>query len=314
MSETSRRTIVAIVATGGYAPDQHAYRRAESLLQAQGCEVRHYEDFDRRYLRFAAPDAMRIGAVHDAARDPEVEIVLALRGGYGTTRLMQQLDFPMLAASGKHFVGHSDVTAMHLGLLASGGHAFAGPMICDDFTREDVSEFTMTNFWDCVRGPAHSVVFSSGNAEPLSSDSPVEGTLWGGNLTMLVNLLGTPWFPHIKNGILFLEDINEHPFRVERMLLQLLHAGVLDSQRAILLGDFSGGRLTEYDNGYDFDAMLSLVRSRVKTPVITGLPFGHIRDKATMVLGSSAILSLDSGTGAVLLTMRDYPNLGRRGS
>jgi muramoyltetrapeptide carboxypeptidase len=301
-----KETVVAIIATGGYAPDLAAYHRAESVLTSQGCTVRHYDDFNQRYLRFAASDVMRASSIHEAARDPNVDVVMALRGGYGTSRLLNELDFPMLVASGKHFVGHSDLTALHMGLLAHGGYAFAGPMICNDFSREDVSEFTMTHFWDCLGGPEHSLAFSAGEGCP-----PVvtQGKLWGGNLTMLVNLLSTPWFPQIDEGILFLEDINEHPFRVERMLLQLVHSGILDRQKGVLLGDFSGARLSEYDNGYDFDAMLAFIRSRTITPIITGLPFGHIRDKTTLAVGSGATLTHAIDTGIVHLTMRDYPVL-----
>lgn len=301
-----KQTVVAIAATGGYASDLEAYRRADLVLISQGCEVRHYDDFKQRYLRFAALDEARVMSIHAAARDPEVDVVMALRGGYGTTRLLHELDFPLLVASGKHFVGHSDLTALHMGLLAHGGYSFAGPMICDDFAREDISEFTMSHFWNCLRGPEHSLSFLAGKDSPTVA---TQGTLWGGNLTMLVNLLGTPWFPKIDDGVLFIEDINEHPFRVERMLLQLIYSGILDSQQAVLMGDFSGGRLAEYDNGYDFDAMLSFIRSRTATPIITGLPFGHLRDKTTLAVGSAASLTHNQNTDMFNLTMRDYPVL-----
>jgi muramoyltetrapeptide carboxypeptidase len=113
--------------------------------------------------------------------------------------------------------------------------------------------------------------------------------------------------PQIEGGILFLEDINEHPYRVERMLLQLLHAGVLARQQAVLLGDFSNYRLSDYDNGYDFDTMLAYLRQRLPAPVLTGLPFGHIRDKATLAVGCRAELVSDA-TG-FRLGMKAYPYL-----
>ncbi len=130
------------------------------------------------------------------------------------------------------------------------------------------------------------------------------GTLWGGNLTMLNHLLGTPYMPDIDGGILFVEDVNEHPYRVERMLLQLLHAGILQRQRALLLGDFSAYRLSDYDNGYDFAAMLDYLRATLRVPVLTGLPFGHIRDKLTLPVGGQA--SLVSGAAGFSLTMNGY--------
>lgn len=297
-------TGIAVVAPGGYARDQAALERALARLAAHGCTVRNYYDPERKHQRFGATDAGRVAQLHDAARDPDVQIVLSLRGGYGMTRLLPAIDFALLAASGKLFVGHSDFTALQMGMLArTGAASFAGPMVCDDFTRDDVSRYTMEAFWNCLSHPSCMVA----GAEPGNPRVETAGTLWGGNLTMLTHLLGTPFFPVIEGGILFVEDINEHPYRVERMLLQLLHAGVLARQSALLLGDFSGYRLSEYDNGYDFSAMLDYLRAALPLPVLAGLPFGHVRDKATLPVGCQARLY---GEGPDFrLEMRDYPVL-----
>ena len=300
-------TVVAIVAPSGYAHDTAAIERADRLLAAQGCIVRHFDDPAARHLRFAATDVMRVAELHAAARDPEVELVIALRGGYGMSRLMEDIDFPLLAASGKLFVGHSDITALHMGLLAHGAASFAGPTLCADFGAEAVSAFTMSQFWQCLHGPSHTVTIVAADDDNPPVDA--SGILWGGNLAMLTHLIGSPWMPAINGGILFLEDINEHPFRIERMLLQLLHAGVLASQSAIVLGDFSGGRTAAYDNGYDLASVLAFLRSRTGVPVVTGLPFGHIADKATLAVGSQA--RLRSHSGGIDLTMTAYPVLRR---
>jgi len=282
-------------------------QRAVEGLQKKGCHVRNYYDPSAKYQRFGAPDAERLAQLHAAAQDPDVQIVLALRGGYGMSRLLPFIDYRLLADSGKLFVGHSDFTALQLALLAKTGMpTFAGPMICDDFTREDTSAYTMKQFWQCVSNGTHSVEATvAANPEIQAS-----GRLWGGNLAMVTHLLGTPYFPEIEGGILFFEDISEHPYRVERMLLQLLHAGVLARQQAILLGDFSGYRLSAYDNGYDFEAMLVYLRAQLSVPVLTGLPFGHIRDKATLVVGCHA--DLNSGGDGFTLQMRAYPALDAR--
>ena len=133
------------------------------------------------------------------------------------------------------------------------------------------------------------------------------GQLWGGNLAMLAHLIGSPYLPQIEQGILFLEDINEHPFRIERMLLQLLHAGILQKQQAIVLGDFSGGRLSAYDNGFDLDAVVIQLRSRITVPIVTGLQFGHLPDKVTLPVGAQATLKADQ-TGWSL-HVEGYPHL-----
>ncbi|HJV53872.1 MAG TPA: muramoyltetrapeptide carboxypeptidase [Noviherbaspirillum sp.] len=296
-------TGVAIVAPGGYAPDEAALARAVERLQAAGCRVHNYYDPMQKHQRFGGSDDSRLRQIHAAATNPEVQIVLALRGGYGMSRILPQLDFRLLAASGKLFVGHSDFTALQMGLLAQqGGISFAGPMVCDDFTREATSAYTLQQFWQCVGRPVHEVEFHADGNPSLD----VSGILWGGNLTMLTHLAGTPYMPSIEGGILFVEDVNEHPYRVERMLLQLAHAGLL-RQKALVLGDFSNYRLTAYDNGYDFDTMLAYLRERLNIPVLTGLPFGHIRDKATLVVGCQARLQSDGRRAS--LVMSGYPSL-----
>ncbi|MEO0314714.1 MAG: muramoyltetrapeptide carboxypeptidase [Pseudomonadota bacterium] len=301
MTQSSRH--IAVVAPSGYAADPEALTRATARLHAQGHQVHDFCSAYQKHQRFAASDADRVGQLHAAARHPEVEIVIALRGGYGLSRLLPAIDFDLLAASGKCFVGHSDFTALHLGLLAkTGAVSFAGPMICDDFSRPDISAFTESHFWQCLNGPI--------NIDISASDNPsvdVQGKFWGGNLSMVAHLMGTPWMPEVDGGILFIEDINEHPYRIERMLLQLLHAGVLSRQKAVILGDFSGYRLSDYDHGYDFQAMLAFMRELLPVPVLQGLPFGHTRDKLTLPVGAACRLRSDPS--GLQLAVSDYPIL-----
>ncbi|MNR76229.1 Murein tetrapeptide carboxypeptidase [compost metagenome] len=308
VQENAAPIVVALVAASGYAVDAAAVERGIANLQAQGCVVKNFSDASRKFQRFGASDDERIAQLYAAAADPEVDIVLALRGGYGLTRLLPELDFKLLADSKKLFVGHSDFTALQMGLLAqTGAMSFSGPMLCDDFVRDELSAYTLNNFWRCITQPQHTLtVQSAGNPE-----LDVSGTLWGGNLAMLAHLVGSPYLPQVPGGILFVEDVNEHPYRVERMILQLLHAGVLDQQQALLLGDFSAYRLTDYDNGYDFETMVDYLRTHLPVPVLTGLPFGHGRDKATLVAGAQATLT--SQADGYTLTMQGYPVLRSQG-
>ena len=278
---------IAIVAPSGYATDQAAYLRAVQYLCDLGHQVHDFSAANDRYQRFAATDTERLAQLHDAAKHPDVELVIALRGGYGLSRLLPDIDFDLLANSGKRFIGHSDFTAIHMGLLTQHAVSFAGPMICDDFSRADVSEFTHQHFWQALSSPRFDVTAKA-------SGNPVmecEGKLWGGNLALLTHLIGTRWMPKVEHGILFVEDINEHPYRIERMILQLLHAGVLHNQQAIILGDFSAYKLTDYDNGYDFAAMLAYLRKHIQVPILSGLPFGHVRDKLTLPVGAHCRLT-----------------------
>ena len=127
-----------------------------------------------------------------------------------------------------------------------------------------------------------------------------DAVLWGGNLSVLCTLLGTPYLPAIENGVLFLEDVAEHPYRIERMLTQLLHAGVLAKQQAIVLGQFTDYKLTAHDKGYKLDSVVAWLRSQVKVPVLTGLPFGHVPTKLCLPVGQKLSL-LREGREAFLL-------------
>lgn len=304
ISKNGKGVGIAIAAPGGYALDEAALARGIARMEAQGCVVHNYYEPERKFQRFGGTDEGRLAQLNAAAADPDVQIVMALRGSYGISRILPQIDFQAMADSGKLFVGYSDFTAFHMGLMqATGRLSFAGPMICDDFIRDEPVDYTLNQMWDCLRGPTHTVR-GTGTGNPAVE---VQGTLWGGNLAMLVHLLDTPYFARIDGGILFVEDINEHPYRIERMLLQLLHAGVLHKQRALVLGDISGYRLAAFDNGYDFDAMLAYIRGRLPIPVLTGLPFGHIKERCTLPFGAQGHLVADAD--GFTITASGYPTL-----
>ena len=295
---------IAIFAPGGYAADNAALERGIQRLQAQGCTVHNYYDPARIFQRFGGTDEARLAQLNAAAADPDVQVVMALRGQYGLTRLLPQIDFEAMAASGKIFVGFSDLTAFHMGLMAKTGTiSYAGPMFAGDFGTDTPVDFTLDSFWRCLVGPTHTISEQASGNPTVN----VSGTIWGGNLAMLVSLLGTEWFARIDDGILFVEDINEHPYRVERMLLQLMQAGVLGRQKALVLGDFSAYRLSPADNGYDFAEMLAYLRRTLPVPVLTGLQFGHIPKRVTIPFGAQAqLISDDAG---FQLTMSDYPTI-----
>jgi muramoyltetrapeptide carboxypeptidase len=300
----TRPLSIGVIAPSGYAADPVAFQSGLERLRSLGHAVKDFSAGVPRHLRFAATDAERVAQIHAAARDPDIEVVIALRGGYGLSRLLPDIDFKLIADSGQRWVGHSDFTALQLGLLATtGAGSVAGPMICDDFSRNDPSEFTHRHFWACLSSPSHRIEVAAAGNPSLHT----QGKLWGGNLAMLCHLAGTRWMPQVEGGILFVEDVNEHPYRVERMLLQLAHAGVLARQQALILGDFSGYKLTDYDNGYDFAAMLEYLRKRLGLPVLQGLPFGHVRDKVTLAVGADCKLA--SGADGFSLEMSGYPTL-----
>lgn len=300
---------VRLIASSGYPHDVAIAARGCAWLKHHGYHVNNPDILARRYLRFGGTDAERLADLHAIGTGAPGELTLAVRGGYGLARLLGKIDFARIAeqarASGTPIVGHSDFTAFQLAYLAAtGGVTFAGPMLLADFGEEHVDPFMWQHFEAILRDPACKIEVA---APQVVTAATAEGTLWGGNLAMLCSLLGTPYMPKVPGGILFLEDINEPPYRVERMLLQLLQAGTLAGQQAIVLGDFSNYRTTDYDNGYNMDAVFDYLREQLDIPVLTGLPFGHCPRKLTLPVGAQA--RLEARGDGFSLALTGYPTL-----
>jgi len=287
-------TSLTLFTPAGVLAQAAPLRLAARRLKALGFDVAIDEAALARHQRFAGDDDTRLAAMHRVAQAAP-SIALATRGGYGMTRLLDRIDWPLITRSieqGTRWVGQSDLTALQLGLLAHGGaRTWAGPLAVDDFGRSDeaggLDEITPACFCEAMSGELEAVGFRT---EAGFDGLEAGGKLWGGNLTVLCSLLGTPHWPRIKGGVLFLEDVNEHPYRVERSLLQLLQAGVLEAQKAIVLGAFSAWKPSPLDRGYKLKTAVAHLRSRTKVPILTGLPFGHVPTKVTLPVGARVTL------------------------
>ena len=290
-------TTLTLFTPSGVLANSAAIKRAARRLAALGFEVQIDAAALLKHQRFAGDDDARLSALHRIA-DRAPSIALATRGGYGLTRLLDRIDWKKLAKSveqGTRWVGYSDLTAMQLGLLAhASGVTWSGPLACDDFGRSDddggVDDVTQACFVEAMSGELEAVGFRT---EPGFDGLNVRGQLWGGNLCMLSSMLATKHFPKIKGGVLFLEDVNEHPYRIERGLLQLHQAGVLDAQKAVVLGAFSDYRKSPLDRGYTLKSAVEHLRSVSSTPILTGLPFGHVRTKVCLPVGARVALLVD---------------------
>jgi muramoyltetrapeptide carboxypeptidase len=295
---------IGLYAPAGFATDPATIARAVSRLEGAGHRVVVDPTASTRWQRFSAPDDERLAAVMRMAQDPRVELAIAVRGGYGWSRLLERLDFGVIAAANKRWLGHSDFTAFQLAALAAANMiTFAGPMAAYDFGAETPSAFTVDHCWSLLDSEQH--VIECALAGPVNFVG--EGTLWGGNLALLAHLVGTPYLPRVDGGILFVEDIGEQPYRIERMLYQLHHAGILGRQCALLLGEFNGFEPGANDNGYDLAAMTEHVRSAFGIPVFTGLPFGHCRDKLTLPVGGHCKLTVHDGSAQLALSAYAIP-------
>ena len=299
--------------------DKAGFKRGLKRLEALGYEVEVDESALATHQRFAGDDETRLAAIHRAASSG-ADMALISRGGYGLTRLLPAIDYKAVAkaiAKGTQFVGFSDFTAFQMAMLAkTGAVTWAGPSLGEDFgTQAGADDIMEACFDDLVTGQGEgsgwqlpkSAINSVAGSAGSTSARAINGTyninnavLWGGNLAMLASLVGTPFLPIVKDGILFIEDVGEHPYRVERMLAQLLQAGILGKQKAIIFGQFSNYKLVPHDKGYKMASVVAWLQSHVTAPVLTGLPFGHVATKVLLPVGQPVTLAVE-GRDAFLL-------------
>ena len=304
---------IHLIAPSGAALDDKSPLAGIDWLKSQGIAIQNSECVKRVYERFSGNDDARLNELNSLATLAPETVVMAMRGGYGIHRLLPKIDWVGIAKSignGLQISGHSDFTVFQLGLLAkTGAITLSGPMLNYDFGKLDEGGKAITPdafMWSHFQAAIQDRKLDCKVSAPQSflakaSGSEVKGILWGGNLTVLAGLVGTPYLPspqQTQNGILFLEDVNEHPYRLERMLMQLLDAAILNQQSAILLGGFSAYRLYDNDKGYTLERAIEAIRQRLpdNIPILTGLPFGHQTNKVTLPVGAQATLDY-SGNG-----------------
>ena len=285
--------------------DRSAWRRGVKRLQGLGHAVTLDPAALERHMRFAGDDATRLAAISRAAASG-ADVAIISRGGYGLTRLLPDLPYAAIAeaaAHGTRWVGLSDFTALQAAVYAkTGAVTWQGPDVVADFGGVDGPDDIMQAcFEDLLTGQGEGAGWRLPAAQAQTGGWEATGRLWGGNLCTLSALLGTPYFPSIKGGILFLEDVGEHPYRIERMLTQLLHAGVLGRQKAVLMGQFTGYKLVAgYDRGFNLAAVSDWLRTQISAPVFTGLPFGHVPTKVLLPFGAPVELSIQGRDALVL--------------
>lgn len=288
------------------APKQLA--RAVAMLETLGFKVRLGRNVRHRRGFLAGSDRDRAGDLMRAFTDRNVKAILCVRGGHGVTRLLPRLDFETIRAHPKIFVGYSDLTALHAALRRRANLiSFHGPMLNADFATHGFPKFTRESFLRTLTQPAAPGGICAGYKGKTVSvlrGGKATGELMGGNLTMLCALLGTPWQPSFRRKILCLEEVNEAPYRVDRMLTQLLNAGLLQQVAGIAVGLCAGCEDPTARRGGEYRQSLADVWREhllpLRVPVVTGLPFGHVAANATVPLGARAVL--DGRTGNLIFT------------
>ena len=277
--------------------DKASFKRGIKRLQAQGHQVEVDPDALSSHMRFAGDDETRLNAIARAAASG-ANIAMISRGGYGLTRLLTKLPYKAIAKSidnGTQYVGLSDFTAFQLAVYAKTQRiTWQGPELGKDFGPEHEPDDIMQACFDdlCLEQGE-----GTGWRMPVDTIQQTvkvnNAVLWGGNLAVLTSLLGTPYFPLVKKGVLFLEDVGEHPYKIERMLTQLFNAGVLQNQKAIVFGQFTSYKLISHDKGFKLKTVIDRLQTQLKIPVLTGLPFGHVPTKVLLPIGAKVDLATE---------------------
>jgi muramoyltetrapeptide carboxypeptidase len=293
---------IAIVAPSGPCLEQDDVTRSVELCRALGLEAVCGEHVSDRHGYLAGSDTDRLGDLNAALRDPAIDAVWCIRGGYGMTRILDGVDFEAVRRRPKAIIGFSDITAL---LLAAYGEAgvvtFHGPT-----ARHSMPEFSLRHFDEVLRNaePAGrlerlpqrpGVLAPRENRIVTLHEGVAEGPLAGGNLSLLQCLAGTKHFPDLTGAILFLEDVGEALYRVDRMLAHLRALGALNQLAGVIVGRFTDLRRETGDGALGFDEVLQTYLGGLGIPVAYGFPVGHIDDQWTLPIGVRARLDATNG-------------------
>lgn len=302
----ARQNLVAVPAlrrgavVGVIAPASPANGKAQAAadwLTAQGFQPRIYPGASHDHNDYlAGDDDARLADLHAAFSARDVSAIICLRGGYGSTRLLDQVDYPLLRRNAKIFVGYSDITALHAAIGQRAGFVtFHGPMVASDFLR-DKQEPTVSGLFNMLTGGVTSGSWLYQPATlPLQTirSGIARGRLGGGNLSMIAALLGTPYEPDFRDSILFIEDVGEAPYKIDRLLTQLRLAGKLQQVRGVLVGNFADPGAAGSDAQARIDQLWRQMLKPLKVPVLAGWHSGHCNPNLTLPLGASITLDAD---------------------
>lgn len=294
---------IGFVAPSGAVRTEGAIERAAAEAGKAGFRVKLGESCGKKYGYLSGTDEVRARDVNRMFLDDEVDAVMCVRGGYGTTRMLDLLDYEAIAAHPKVFIGFSDITAMHIAMLQRANLVtFHGPMGVADWTQE-MHPFSYASMMRAI-----------GAAEPMGElvnapDYPAretvnpgraQGMLVGGNLTLITSLLGTPYELDTKGRLIFIEEVGERTYCIDRMLTQLRLAGKFDDCAGVIFGDFADCPVEYEQFGLTLGEIIRDVVAPCGKPVVTGLQSGHCTPKLTLPLGVRCRLDAKARTLTVL--------------
>ena len=274
------------VISPAWIPVQDRLEKGIKYLQERGYRVKTGKNINKKNGYFAGKDQERVHDLEEMYRDKEVKCILCSRGGWGGLRMVDKLDYKLIGDNPKPLVGYSDVTTLQLAIWQQTGQAaLSGPMVGVEMGR-GIEPFTEEHFWQQIqnKAPDYYVNYGKWSVTTLSPGN-ASGVLLGGCLAMVAGLLGTPYCPDYRNAVLFIEDIGEQPYKIDRYLAQLHQAGIFDQVSGLILGEFLDCDPGEVENSFTVDEILQDYFSQAAFPVIANFPYGHGMKKFTMPVG-----------------------------
>ena len=290
---------VGLIAPSGAVRDPLMVPKAVAGLEARGYKVRIGRSCYEKHGYLAGSDALRAAEVNRMFADDSIDAIICIRGGYGVTRIQPLLDYPLIAAHPKVFSGYSDITALESALFTKTGLiTFQGSMGNAEFGSDDYGQVSHESFLRCVAQTSAPGLLENPDGYPRKTlfGGIAEGRLIGGNLSLLAACCGTPFSYDYSGKIVFIEDINEATYAIDRMLTQLLRSGDLQKCCGILIGEFTNCREEHPDFCLSLQEIFHELLEPLKIPVLCGIRSGHCSPRLTLPIGANCRLDADKQT------------------
>ncbi|MDD8016896.1 MAG: LD-carboxypeptidase [Bacteroidota bacterium] len=284
---------IGIVAPASPPSSPEKITKGAEYLERLGYRVKFGKNVNKVNGYLAGTDAERADDLHEMFEDKEVKAIIAVRGGYGTPRLLPLLNYSLIKKNPKILVGYSDLTALQLAILKKTGLVtFSGPMVGVEMFK-GIDPFTEEHFWTMITSKKKfgALTNPDGHQLQVMNSGKASGVLMGGNLSLITAIIGTPYLPSFKNSLLFMEEIEEECYRFDRMLNHLRLAQILSQTNGVIVGDLTDVKPSDTSKPFlTAEEVLKDFLMPLKKPVVSGLIYGHVPKKFTMPIGIRASL------------------------
>lgn len=292
---------IGIVAPASPTKDENVKAAEEKLIEL-GFKVKMGKSPYEKYGYLSGTDLIRANDINEMFKDEEIKAIICVRGGYGTPRILDLLDYDAIKNNPKIFLGYSDITALHIAFTQNSNLVtYHGPMLSSDMIK-DFSEFSKDNLFRAIMNPEQLGKISNPQGEEIVTINGgiAEGTIIGGNLSLIVATIGTPYEIDVKGKLLFIEEIGEEPYKIDRMLNQLRLSGKLEDASGIILGDFNNCESGKHEENLTLSQVIDDHIKPLKKPTIYNLQAGHCDPMVTLPFGVMARLDADKGELTIL--------------